>query len=130
MVTVADNSASASDLLSAAYSQLAFDQGSLLPAMRGPGSGVPSDWVDKGDWQSLAAQVGAENIFFVDHDPVIVFAKTDQSSPDVLRTLYNRIWCMSRPQLLFMASPGVLNVFDLTKAPAKPDEALAGTSAT
>jgi len=119
-----NNSASSADLLNAVYEQLAFDQGSLLSAMHGPNSGDLEDWVDRGDWQSLAAQVGAERIFFVNRDPVIVFAKTEDSSPEFLRTLYGRIWCMSRPQLLFLASPGQLSVFDLTKSPPKADEEL------
>ncbi|MGD0010112.1 MAG: N-6 DNA methylase [Terriglobia bacterium] len=124
MVTTNSNLDSPADLLTAAYKQLAFDQGALLFAMREPQSGTLEDWVDRGDWQSLAAQVGAESIFFVDRDPVVVFAKTEDSSPEVLRTLYERIWCMSRPQLLFLASPGQLTVFDLTKPPPRPDEAL------
>jgi hypothetical protein len=112
------------ELLAAAYKQLEFDQGALLSAARQPQVETRSDWLDTGDWQSLAAQVGAEKIFFVDRDPVIVFAKTEDGSPGVLKKLYERVWCMSRPQLLFLASPGQLTVFDLTKSPPKPDEQL------
>jgi hypothetical protein len=126
MVAKTSNLDPPADLLKAAYKQLAFDQGTLLSAMREPQSGALESWVDKGDWQSLAAQVGAERIFFVDRDPVVVFAKTEDNSPEVLKTLYERIWCMSRPQLLFLASPGQLTVFDLTKPPPKADESLSG----
>src|SRR5713226_3111994 len=80
MVTSPDSS---TDLLQAAYEQLAFDQGALLSAMREPQAAALKDWVNRGDWQSLAAQVGAESIFFVDRDPVIVFAKTEDNSPEV-----------------------------------------------
>jgi type I restriction-modification system DNA methylase subunit len=124
MPTTTNNLDSPTELLRTAYSQLAFDQGALLPAVRLPQPGALGDWLDRGDWQSLAAQVGAETIFFVDRDPVVVFAKSDDSSPEVLRKLYERIWCMSRPQLLFLATPGQLVVYDLTKAPPKPDERL------
>ena len=110
------------ELLQAAYQQLEFDQGKLLAASRQPQPGTAEDWLDKGDWQTLAAQVGADAIFFVDRDPVVVFAKSDDSAPAVLRKLYERIWCMSRPQLLFLALQGELLVYDLTKAPPKPDE--------
>jgi len=34
---------------------------------------------------------------------------------------------MSRPQLLFLASPGQLTVYDLTKPPPKPSESLLGS---
>ena len=125
MITTTDNPDSAADLLDAAYQQLEFDQGSLLSAARGPQPETIAEWVDRDDWQQLAAQVGADRIFFVDRDPVVVFAKTTDTAPGALRTLYERIWCMARPQLLFLATPGELSAFDLTKPPPKPDEAIA-----
>jgi hypothetical protein len=115
---------SPADLLAAAYDQLGFSQGALLPATAEPQPSALHDWVDKGDWQTLAAQVGADSVFFVDREPVVVFAKTTDTTPVALRALYERVWCMSRPQLLFLACPGELLVLDLTKAPPKPDESI------
>lgn len=117
---------SPADFLTAAYQQLAFERGTLLPAVRTPGSEARDEWLEKGDWQFLAAEVGAESIFFVDRDPVVVFAKAEDGSADVLRKLYERIWCMSRPQLLFLASPGELMLLDLTKPPPRANEDLDG----
>lgn len=114
--------AAPADLLKAAYEHLGFDQGALLPATAAPQSSAFHEWIDKGDWQTLAAQVGAEKVFFVDHEPVVVFARTADTTPAALRAFYERVWCMSRPQLLFLACPGELLVLDLTKAPPKPDE--------
>jgi hypothetical protein len=119
MVATAENLDSPEEFLAAAYEQLGFDQGALMSAMSEPQPAALKDWVDRGDWQTLAAQVGAESIFFVDRDPVIVFAKSEDNSPAPMRSLYERIWCMSRPQLLFLASPGQLSVFDLAKPPPK-----------
>src|ERR1700674_1029971 len=124
MADVPENPDSPSEFLAAAYKQLGFDQGTLISAMSEPQPAALKDWVDRGDWQTLAAQVGAESIFFVDRDPVIVFAKSEDNSSAALRSLYERIWCMSRPQLLFLASPGQLSVFDLTKPPPKPEESI------
>ncbi len=124
MVTPTDNPASAADLLNAVYRQLEFDHGALLSAARTPQPAALADWIDRGDWQLLAAQVGAESIFFVDRDPVVVFAKAEDAADDALRKLYEQIWCMSRPQLLFLATPGQLSAFDLTKAPPKSHEAI------
>lgn len=124
MTSISDQE-SAADLLNAAYRQLEFDQGALLRAARTPQPHTTmEEWIDRGDWQLLAAQVGAESIFFVDRDPVVIFAKAENSTPAALRSLYERIWCMSRPQLLFLASPGQLAAFDLTKPPPKPHEAI------
>ncbi|WVT72139.1 N-6 DNA methylase [Sinorhizobium chiapasense] len=127
MTSEIDNDATA-DLLATAYKQLGFDQGVLLPATANPQASVLHDWVNKGDWQTLAAQVGAEKVFFVDHEPVVVFAKTADTTPAALRAFYERVWCMSRPQLLFLACPGELLVLDLTKAPPKPEEAISDRS--
>jgi len=124
MVTPTDNPDSSADLLNAAYRQLEFDQGALLSAARTPQAATMADWIDRGDWQQLAAQVGAESIFFVDRDPVVVFAKTEDTAAEALRALYERIWCMSRPQLLFLSTPGQLSAFDLTKPPPRPHEAI------
>jgi hypothetical protein len=124
MVDAAQHPDSPAELLAAAYERLGFNRGALISAMSQPQPAALKDWVDRGDWQMLAAQVGAESIFFVDSDPVIVFAKSEDSSPTATRELYERIWCMSRPQLLFLASPGQLSVFDLTKPPPKTDEAI------
>ena len=125
MITTNDTPDSAADLLDAAYQQLEFDQGSLLSAARVPQLDTIAEWVDRSDWQQLAAQVGAESIFFVDRDPVVVFAKSVDTEQGALRMLYERIWCMARPQLLFLATPGELSVFDLTKPPPKPHEEIA-----
>ena len=69
MVTTTDNLDSAADLLHAAYQQLEYDQGSLMLAAAAPQLDTIEEWVDRGDWQQLAAQVGAESIFFVDRGP-------------------------------------------------------------
>jgi len=122
MAPPTDNPASAGDLLNAAYRQLEFDQGALLSAARTPQPATVVDWIDRGDWQLLAAQVGAESLFFVDRDPVVVFAKVENAAEGALRELYEHIWCMSRPQLLFLATPGQLSAFDLTKPPPRRDE--------
>lgn len=117
---------SPADFLAAAYKQLEFDRGALLTAIRAPQADTGNEWLEKGDWQYLAAEVGAESIFFVDRDPVVVFAKAENPSGEVLGKLYGRIWCMSRPQLLFLATPGELMLLDLTKPPPRANEDLEG----
>ncbi|MGI9322112.1 MAG: HsdM family class I SAM-dependent methyltransferase, partial [Pseudomonadales bacterium] len=119
-----ENQASADQMLAEAYRGLEFDQGRLWKVE--PRSAQRQinleDWIELGDWKELADKVGAESIFFVDRDPVVVFAKEENADESAQRELYKRIWCMSRPQLLFLATPGQLSVFDLTKPPPKSDE--------
>ncbi len=115
-------------LLQAAYRELDLENGDLVAAAERP---LPSDpgrdnWVDNGEWLSLASTVGAEKLFFVNNNPVFVFARHDHDDPEELRRFFNRIWCMSRPRRLFLATPGRLSVYDLEKAPVKPGEPLDG----
>jgi hypothetical protein len=111
-------------LLNAAIISLGFDQGQLFSADKQPTDETRDEWVEKGDWLSLANFVGAEKLFFVDQNPVIVFARADTTDLVLLRKLYNRIWCMARPQLLFLARPGELSVYDLSKPPIAADESI------
>ena len=114
---------SASELLEAAYTTLGLNEGELLSADFSPTEETTLEqWLDKGDWLSLAKQVGAEKIFFVEDDPVIVFAKSQGQDSSALRKVFNDVWCMARPQRLFLARDGELAVYDLTKPPVKKDE--------
>jgi len=111
-------------LLEAAYNDLDFTSGELLHAMEAPESMMSAEtWVNHGGWLALAKKVGAERIFFVDGTPVVIFARLMVPKTD-WRMLYNQIWCMARPPLLFLAQPGELTVLDLTKAPIRVDEDL------
>ena len=105
--------------LDTAYIELDFSNGDLVGSDTSP---TDESWVEKGDWIMLTKQVGADRIFFVDRNPVIIFAKEDSEEPEKLRQLFKRIWCMSRPNLLFLATPGELSVYDLTQPPAKTTE--------
>ncbi len=114
---------SAQELLNSAYSQLGYQEGSLYDANNDPNNFLKGEdqkvWIEKGEWLSLAKQVDAEKIFFVDNNPVIVFKQTDKNEPDELRKIFNDIWCMSRPRLLFLAMPGELAVYDLANQPVQ-----------
>ena len=109
-------------LLEAALTDLGFSEGELLLAGGEATDTIRDEWLEKGDWLALAKSVGAERVFFVDQYPVVVFARLDDPSENVLRAFYNRIWCMARPQLLFLARPGELAIYDLGKPPIRPGE--------
>jgi len=109
-------------LLHAAYAGLDLTAGDLMDSAEGPESVPRSAWVEKGEWLSLAKQVGAEKVFFVENSPVIVFAELQDEEHGRWLRFFNRVWCMARPQLLFLARDGELSVFNLTKRPARPTE--------
>jgi hypothetical protein len=109
---------SAQELLETAYQELGYMDGTLLDAADSPGGIEPDDWINKGEWLSLARKVNAEKIFFVDQNPVIVFAQC-AANEEQLR--FREIWNMARPPLLFLASPGELAVYNLNHGPARDE---------
>lgn len=76
-------------------------------------------WLEKGDWLSLAKKVGAEKIFFINNDPVIIFCSSQASDPTTLLNIFRRVWCMARPHFLFVAVPGELKVYGLNDYPSR-----------
>lgn len=100
------------------YTELDFVSGDLLPAADNP-SLCPKqrDWLEKGEWLAAAKRAGVEKVFFVENNPVAVFAEcgTDELSEKV--EVFNRAWCLARPRLLFLASPGEITVYDLAQKP-------------
>ena len=110
----------------AAYSRLGFADGDLHLAADQPSDATLPLWVEKGDWLASAKRVGAEKVFFVDNYPVVVFAEQKSADPAEWFTSFNSIWCMARPQVLFLAREGELCVFNLTKQPARQGEEQSG----
>ncbi|MEO8494151.1 MAG: N-6 DNA methylase [Planctomycetota bacterium] len=116
---------SARELLDAAYIGLGLRDGSLFAAAEKPSDDLSeADWLDKGEWLSLAESVGAEKLFFVRDNPVVVFAAVNESDDRTMRETVNRIWCMARPQQLFFARPGELLVLDMTRPPVAQNETI------
>lgn len=107
-------------LLDAAYEHLGYAEGDLFDAVDSPAELSSEDWLNKGEWLALAKEVDAEKVFFVDNNPVIVFAKTASNNQE---DKFKQIWNMARPPLLFLASPGELAVYNLNRGPARdPDD--------
>ena len=98
------------------YKELDFISGELFPAMYAPNNITQKVWVEKGEWLSAAKRAGADSVFFVENNPVVVFAESTNDSIEKIKT-FNRIWSLSRPRLLILASPGEIIVYDLAQEP-------------
>lgn len=114
---------STTELLEAAYKELAYaGSNEFLDSTADIDALDESDCIEKGDWLKLAKEVNAEKVFFINNNPVVVFARHDSDDITALRKLYNNIWCMARPRLLFLAKPGELAVYDLARKPSQTDK--------
>ncbi|MDR1322214.1 MAG: N-6 DNA methylase [Gracilibacteraceae bacterium] len=104
-------------VLNMLYHTLDFRSGELFSALESPSAELDiNDWLEKGEWLAAAKRAGAEKIFFVENNPVVVFASCGSGTPEK-EEAFNRIWCLGRPRLLFLASPGEISVFDLSQKP-------------
>lgn len=104
-------------LLNILYDKLDFKSGGLYTATDKPinaQNGI--DWLEKGEWLSAAKRIGAEKIFFVENNPVAVFAECE-TAPEEKVKAFNKAWCLARPRLLFLASPGEITIYDLAQKP-------------
>lgn len=109
-------------LLDSLYEILDFESGSLLPAIEEPTASIKSnDWLEKGEWLSAAKRAGAKKVFFVENNPVVVFAECGVDHVEKAKA-FNRIWSLARPRLLFLASSGEISVIDLAQKPLNIDK--------
>lgn len=111
---------SSEQFLEAVYDTLGYRDGDLLSAVLLPEAGgdEAKQWLEKGEWLATAKKVNAKKVFFVRNDPVIVFSEFEQvPTESELLNLFRRVWCMARPQRLFLALPGELRVYGLNQPP-------------
>jgi hypothetical protein len=106
-------------LLDGVYETLRYNEGALFDAVNLPDMHSKNEWIDKGDWLRLASEIGAEKVFFVNNDPVIVFCTQESTDDQKLLDLFRRCWCMARPQCLFLALPGELRIYSLNQEPVR-----------
>ena len=106
------------DLLDRAYQELELDRGRLLQTSPQP-TVDDTSWDSVGEWLMLAHRMGAERVFFVEDDPVILFARLPPSGgEDEILAAYRRAWSLARPQCLFLSTQDELRVYALTAPPA------------
>lgn len=99
------------------YKELDFASGDLQKATNDPAlCRSRSNWLEKGEWLAAAKRAGAEKIFFVENNPVAVFAECSADLQDKVKA-FNQAWSLARPRLLFLAAPSEVTVYDLAQKP-------------
>lgn len=117
-----------SKALDTLYEILDFQSGSLLSTADEPTSTIKrDDWLEKGEWLAAAKRAGADKVFFVENNPVAVFAECGSDHLEKARA-FNRIWSLARPRILFLVSPGEISVLDLAQRPLNLSEIQKGGS--
>lgn len=107
----------AESALSIIYNQLDYRGGQLFDLVSQPASVVEQEeWLNKGEWLTSAKKAGAEKIFFVDNNPIVIFAKCNNTREERIN-FFNRLWNLARPRILFLECEGELSVIDLAQKP-------------
>lgn len=119
MSAVGDPSA----LLERAYVDLDLRGGRLLDTAASP-TEHPAEWRSVGDWLLSAQRIGAQRIFFVEDDPVLVFSALQPGARDHdILDVFRRFWSLARPRCLFLATGNELRVYALSQAPVSDGDA-------
>lgn len=100
------DSSSSTDILNRAYDELDLSGGAFFNTSDLPTpSSYPKEWRAVGEWLILAERMGAERVFFVGTDPVVLFARLPNDATEVeILTAYRRAWSLARPKCLFLAT--------------------------
>ena len=99
------------------YKGLDLASGDLQTAINDPAlCRSRNDWLEKGEWLAAAKRAGAEKIFFVENNPVAVFAECSDELLEKVKA-FNKAWSLARPRLLFLSTPGEVTVYDLAQKP-------------
>jgi hypothetical protein len=120
----------ANNLLEASYTELGYNGGDLLDVDDQAIMDDTAAYLDRGPWLEVTRHINNINhfkvkkIFFVDNSPVIVFVNSPETDHGHLHEIFNNIWCMARPRILFLALPGELYVYDLSQSPARSPKEL------
>ena len=104
-------------ILSIVYNQLDYNSGQLFDLSNQPSAKIgQDDWLNKGEWLIAAKKAGAEKIFFIENNPVVIFAKCNNTKKEQINC-FNRLWSLARPRILFLECEGDLSVIDLAQKP-------------
>lgn len=112
------------DLLQEVYVGLDFESGDLVK-VENTDQLTEREFVDKSQWLNLCRYISrdesfkAEAVFFVENNPIVVFVSGTEEAQNRLHEIYNRIWCMANPRILFISTPTELNVYDLADRPVR-----------
>ena len=108
-------------LLESVFTALDLGNGQLLRPSETPTANLTSEeWRSAGEWLMLARRMNAERVFFVDNNPVVVFAElSDPHDDEELIKICRQAWSMARPRCLFVSSPEELRVYSLSVPPVE-----------
>lgn len=117
-------------LLDEVYETLDYQAGDLLDVTSFPDSINVDEYVAKGQWLDTCRSINqreefqVDKVFFVQNNPVVVFVDATAVAKERIFSVYNEIWSLARPRLVFIENNTSITIYDLASKPAKSNNDL------
>src|SRR5690606_8275774 len=88
------------------------------------------EYLSKGQWIDTCVSINEksqfkiEKIFFIQNNPVVVFVNANTVEKKEIFKVYNSIWSLARPRIVFVENDHSVSIFDLAADPAKNNSEL------
>ncbi len=123
-------------LLDEVYEKLDYQSGDLFDVGINRSSVGIENYISKGQWLDTCFSINSRNqfhidkIFFVQDNPIIVFVDANTIEQEKIFNVYNEVWSLARPRLVFVQNDSAITVYDLASNPARSNEDLTPLSKT
>lgn len=112
------------------YESLDYEAGDLIDITSYVDTISTDNYIAKGQWLDTCrtinqrAKFKVDKLFFVQNNPVVVFVDATHVERDKIFSVYNEIWSLARPRLVFIENDISITVYDLASTPAKSNHDL------
>lgn len=117
-------------LLDELYETLDYQTGDLVDVTSYSSSISTDDYLAKGQWLDTCRSINqrgkfkVDRLFFVQNNPVVVFVDATAVEMERIFSVYNEVWSLARPRLVFIENNTSINIYDLASNPAKSNDDL------
>lgn len=117
--------------LNEVYDLLDYKSGDLIDVELSRDNIDVEKYIGKGQWIETCASINKkevefkiDSLFFVQENPVVVFVDASKKQKREIFKIFNSVWSLARPRLVFIENDTSILVYDLASVPAKADEEL------
>lgn len=107
------------------YNDLDYKSGDLVNVEVNKDSFSGNTYIEKGQWLDTCRSINEtaafkiDKLFFVQNNPVIVFIDASTTQRTDIFKVYNSVWSLARPRLVFIENSASVTIYDLAAEPAR-----------
>ncbi|MEQ8554150.1 MAG: N-6 DNA methylase [Cyclobacteriaceae bacterium] len=121
-------------LLDEVYEALDYESGDLVDLASYANTISTENYIAKGQWLDTCrainqrAKFKVDKLFFVQDNPIVVFVDATSVEKERIFSVYNEVWSLARPRLVFIENSISITIYDLASSPAKSNNDLSPLS--